>query len=916
MATQFWVGDGGTNLWNTAGCWANVSGGAGGTGAVPNMGDNVILDALSLQPCTMDVNSANGLNSFVCTGYVNTFNQAGFTIFITGPTFTLSAGMTFNHGNGTVQFNRTALSTAVTSAGKTLYDVFVGNGGAGGGAQQLDALTVAHDFLHLNGNWITNNFNLAVGRNFVLYPALLVNDFQAGSSVIAVGGNVAINSVALPFQYGTSTLDLVAVAGTSLLTTNGNGLYNLRVGNAGAGGTYQLQDALTVTGNLNHVDGIFQTNNRTLVMGSFTNVATADGFQSGSSTVTCNGNLTIRKNSWHTPGTSLWRFPNACNWDMQGNSTDFYNLYIGNNQVSVTTLYGLNSIAVSNQFTSGTGSLINTQAGTNSDEFIVGNYTVASLADCFLPNPAFTIDIQTRIQTGGATNVNFNPCIYAPSGIRKIILYWPNNGSCQFIQTANITVTGAMQLTQFSAGNPKTCKLNLNGFNLTVTDSFTHGNAGTTGNPTVTVGNAAMTVGSIVLSGLPGGHNMADRQMYVIDNGSVVCNGDFSYTNTSYEDKLSVVITGTGYLQVGGNWSTSGIYVWRDTALSTSTVRFSKAGAFTIACRLYELWPIVVVNNGGVFTTPVGWNVYDLVATNAVIAINTPVVIRHIYTVGGSGTVTMTSVVSVGSGFVTLPGATVNYGTGGAIEPTGAGFTLDLQSVLPFFAIGPEVARLQVLRSCTITQLVIEDRYTPLVIQMLAGGTFTVTTLTNNLTWPVTCVQLLSSVPGTKANLTVGAFSSTFNLWPKDVAFLGAVIVGGLSNKLLGNVTGGSFNSDGQLRGITDDPGWNDLAGVEIGGMEYCWLVSTTLVGLTALAAAFGAGAKNWHRRTRLPFAVLDNLNIGTGYFISYGLRDDRDRRIAPTIAAGGYFEGTAFSGSGGGGGLPQKIVATSKFAF
>jgi hypothetical protein len=183
------------------------------------------------------------------------------------------------------------------------------------------------------------------------------------------------------------------------------------------------------------------------------------------------------------------------------------------------------------------------------------------------------------------------------------------------------------------------------------------------------------------------------------------------------------------------------------------------------------------------------------------------------------------------------------------------------------------------------------------------------------MTWPDTPVQVVSSTPGTQALLNIGALSSGYNLWPRDINFTGAVFAGNLTNKNLGNNTGPTFNGDGQLRFITDDPGADDLACLDIGTMEYCWLVATSVPNLTALAAAFAAGANNWHRRGRLPFMVLDNLNVGITYVASYGIRDDRNRRVAPNIGAGGYAEGVAVA-AGGGGGVAPKIVATSKYVF
>jgi len=848
MATQYWVGDGGTNLWNSVGCWANVSGGAGGSGIVPVAGDNVVFDALSVRNCTMDVASA-GLNTLDFSGYVRTFNQAGFNIVITGPTFKLVAGMTFVHGNG--------------------------------------------------------------------------------GSLMA------------------------ATAGTTQITSGGQQLGALRLGTAGPGGTYQLQDSLNLGLYIDLNAGVFNTNNQAVSLNGSLNVnvgAGANSLVAGSSQIIIGQNLNqVTTAAWLSAGTSKFTFfgNGTITLPFGAAAVVFYDLEVANG-ITNFNWANSNTITILHRMTTGAGILNKADgARANRIDFLAGT---SGIADQFHPDPGLTVTmegIDFRFETGGGA-------------VPVVVELWP----CNFTLTQVLATSGALRfssgaLTQnvvvrpvascvyncaggflFSdaggvddAGSPGAMSkvLDLNGFNLSfLGGGITNGRDAANGRAWRFIIGAGLTFATAgYLEYYP---NAAANAAHDIA-GTWNLGGNFTYTGTASPVRtLNFAATGllaitgsvtvssamiatlpTGAIwRVGGNWASNGSGM-SFSSPNTGEVNFIKAGAFTIATDPNMLWPVLSITNGGVVTLPVGLNVYDLVATNATITINAPVTVRHVYIAGGTATITAT--VAVGSGFATLPGAVVNYGTGGNIEPTGAGFTLDLQAVLPFFSIGPEVARVQILRTCTVTSLVIEDRFTPLVLQLLAGGTFTVPLLTNNISWPEAVVQVISSTPTVQASWNVAAFSSTFNLWPRDILFSGAVITGGLSNRNLGNNTGGTFNSDGQLRGITDDPGWDDLAGVEVGSMQYCWLVSTTLVGLTALAVAFGAGARNWHRRTRLPFAVLDNLKIGTGYFISYGLRDDRDRRIAPTIAAGGFFEGYAFAGSGGGG-LPQKIAAHSKYVF
>jgi hypothetical protein len=210
--------------------------------------------------------------------------------------------------------------------------------------------------------------------------------------------------------------------------------------------------------------------------------------------------------------------------------------------------------------------------------------------------------------------------------------------------------------------------------------------------------------------------------------------------------------------------------------------------------------------------------------------------------------------------------------------------------------------------------LIIEDRDMPGIIQFLAGGTFNIADLDSQIVSTDGSVQVVSSTAGTTYTASLAVITSVANLWPRDWDASGgaALPVGDLTNKDLGGNTGWTLINPGFVRLISEDPGQDLLASGGVGPITFCWLVDTTLVGLTAQAAAFAAGANNWHRKTNLPFAMLDNLEIGTTYLIALGMVDDRNRREAPNIGAGDYVSEVVIAPERGGGGGARTIMVTT----
>jgi hypothetical protein len=228
--------------------------------------------------------------------------------------------------------------------------------------------------------------------------------------------------------------------------------------------------------------------------------------------------------------------------------------------------------------------------------------------------------------------------------------------------------------------------------------------------------------------------------------------------------------------------------------------------------------------------------------------------------------------------------------------------------------------RLQLLSSMNITTFIIQNRAVPAVVQYLAGGTFNIGTMNSQVVSTDGTVQFISSAAGTQYNWNVtAAMTSIANIWPRDNNATASAIapVGNLTNKDLGNNLGWTLYFPAFVRLISDDPGQDLLADASIGSMQYCWFAATSQAGLAALAAAFAAGANNWHRKTNLPFTLLDNLNKGTLYYVALGMIDDWGRRYPPNVGAGDFTTMTAISGeSSFGGGGAHNISVLTQFAL
>lgn len=220
MATRY--GRAGGN-WSASGTWSATSGG-GSDGAGLNAGDDVVLDANSSGSFTIDTSIS--INSLVCTGFTGTLTHNGVTLTISGNTFTLSSGMTYNAGSSSrvVKFASTSGTTLITSAGKTFGGVTLD--GVGGTFQLVDAMSVlAGGVLTLtNGTFDANNQNVTAG---------FFSSSNANTRVLTMGsGTWTINATAGSVWNCTTSTGLTVNAGTAtiLISASATGARSVTLG--------------------------------------------------------------------------------------------------------------------------------------------------------------------------------------------------------------------------------------------------------------------------------------------------------------------------------------------------------------------------------------------------------------------------------------------------------------------------------------------------------------------------------------------------------------------------------------------------------------------------------------------------------------------------------------------------------------
>ena len=207
MADRYWVG--GTGTWDgTAGTkWATTSGGTGGA-SVPGGSDDVYFNAAS-GAAVVSIGAVNS-RSIICTGFTGSFTGSSQVAVYGG--LTLSATMT--HTN-TLQyiFAATSGTWTIASAGKTIGDIYIGNGASTATWTLSDALTVSSGLRIFDGTFNTGNFNVTCGA--LQLTGSTTRTLNCGSSTITVSNtydsrsatNLTLNAGTSNFIFSSNNLD-------------------------------------------------------------------------------------------------------------------------------------------------------------------------------------------------------------------------------------------------------------------------------------------------------------------------------------------------------------------------------------------------------------------------------------------------------------------------------------------------------------------------------------------------------------------------------------------------------------------------------------------------------------------------------------------------------------------------------------
>ena len=744
----------------------------------------------------------------------------------------------------------------------------------------------------------------AAGSCLTLDCTGFVATIAKGANTLTVAGTKFLLSAAC-WTAGTGLIDFTAAAGTLLLTSAGNTLYNLRFGNVAAGAIYQLQDNLTVTLDVDCVRGTFDTNGKTLNINRdmITELTMAvDGVHLGASTVNIVRNWINYKalvmSTATGYGTSQVNFTGTGQIGGAGFAYfNFWNIFVGA-AGSVTTLNhsGSGTTGVANILTTGTGTVTS----------IIGEFAVSgALNNPFQPNAAVTWNAAIRFSAPTGQTIYEIPGLnYGALGI--VAVKHVATTPCTHNLTGNVICAS---LIQFQTGTTNAEFINLNGFNLTINGNLANDSSAVL---TIVIGASTLTVTGNLSYTVAATPTTNENRYFSISTGKLIVGGNL--TLTSGGTRARIQITGTGEVWVGGNWNSTGTGPVFPGPGSLGTVRFTSAGPFTIAALTSEFWPTISITGGGTVSLPNYFNCYNINITAGLVTAGNPFTVRNSMT--NNGTFTGSANMNIGSSFVNT-GVLIMAGT----NITVTGNLASISGVNPVtLTMAATCLRLQLLSSMNITTFVIQDRAVPAVVQYLAGGTYNIGTMNSQVVSTDGTVQFISSAAGTKYNWNVtAAITSIANIWPRDNDASGSAVapVGNLTNKDLGNNTGWSLYVAAYVRLISDDPGQDLLADASIGSMQYCWFAATSQAALAALATAFGTGANNWHRKTNLPFVLLDNLNKGTVYFVALGMIDDWGRRYPPNVGAGDFTTMTALSTeSSFGGGGSHNITVSPQWAL
>jgi len=275
MADRYWVGGSGT--WDNASTanWSATSGGASGASA-PTSADNVIINASSGSTFTITL----GANITIFSAD-NMQNAVGLTIDFNGYNITCVGNNVNIWRSNTTTLHLGTPDVYFTYSGGVGTRSIIGNTQT---TNQLNVyVTAGTDIVALINNYNNVDFTGFSGSH-------------ANASNKSIYGNLLVSS-GMTWTDGAGTTTFAATSGTKLITTNGKVLTSLTFG--GVGGTWQLQDAMTLgsTRSATLTNGTLDLNGQTLTALSFnSNFSSARTIAFGLGKFVLSGNATV----WNT----------------------------------------------------------------------------------------------------------------------------------------------------------------------------------------------------------------------------------------------------------------------------------------------------------------------------------------------------------------------------------------------------------------------------------------------------------------------------------------------------------------------------------------------------------------------------------------------------------------------------------------
>jgi len=285
MANRFWTGavNGGTGTWDTSDTtnWSTTSGGAGGA-SVPTTSDQALFDANSgAGICTLGADVVCSV--FNLTGYTGTVNFATFKIGVAASgTTILNLGTTAT----LLGLKHIELTAAASSGTRTITGVLTSS--PGGPEANVPDIFVLAGTDTIGGGIHCRNLN------FTGFSGSLTGAFQSVYGDFVASATMTTNS-------GTSPVVFASTSATARNITSSTVTFNFPLRFNGVGGTWLLQDDLTLasTRQIQLNNGTFNAHGHNVTLGGFVANAGTKTLNMGSGAWTVTGDNATLTTVWN-----------------------------------------------------------------------------------------------------------------------------------------------------------------------------------------------------------------------------------------------------------------------------------------------------------------------------------------------------------------------------------------------------------------------------------------------------------------------------------------------------------------------------------------------------------------------------------------------------------------------------------------